>query len=85
MSPSFQLNPSQIDFLLKTVGKQLNTNPDQLKSKIESGNINGIANSIGGEAGQKLQQVLNSPQQLQAIMNSPDMQKLLASLNKNGK
>lgn len=85
MSPSFQLNPSQIDFLLKTVGKQLNTNPDQLKSQIESGNINGIANSIGGEAGQKLQQVLNSPQQLQAIMNSPDMQKLLASLNKNGK
>ena len=75
MGQPFQLNPSQIDFLLKTVGKQLNTNPEQLKNQIESGNI------IGGEAGQRLQQVLNSPQQMQAVINSPDMQKLLASLN----
>jgi len=81
MGQPFQLNPSQIDFLLKTVGKQLNTNPEQLKNQIESGNISSIANSIGGEAGQRLQQVLNSPQQMQSVINSPDMQKLLASLN----
>jgi len=66
--------------LLQMAGKQLGKDPAELKQKLESGQVQDVVNSLSDEQKQKLQSVLQNPQQLSALLGSEQVQNLLKAM-----
>ncbi|MGN0663879.1 MAG: hypothetical protein ACI4L5_02275 [Negativibacillus sp.] len=77
MPNPIHLTPAQTEALIQSLAQQLHCDPNTLRQQLQSGNIGGIANSMGGDAARQVQQLLKNPQQLQQAMNSPEMKELL--------
>ena len=78
---NLNLNEMKKNALLQMAGKQLGKDPGELKQKLESGQVQDIVNGLSDEQRQKLQSVLQNPQQLNALLGSEQVQNLLKALS----
>ena len=80
---NLNLNEMKKNALLQMAGKQLGKDPGELKRKLESGQVQDVVNGLSDEQKQKLQGVLQNPQQLNALLGSDQVQNLLKALGGN--
>ncbi|MGN0592147.1 MAG: hypothetical protein ACI4JQ_02740 [Ruminococcus sp.] len=74
------MNPEQLNGLLKTVGKKLGIPPDQLRSALESGQLQEATRNMRPEDSKKLQSVLGNRAQMEKLMKSPQAKALYEKL-----
>jgi len=74
------LNEMKKNALLQMAGKQLGTNPAQLKQKLESGQVEDIINGLSPQQKEQLSGLLQNPQALNSLLGSDQVQKLIQSL-----
>ena len=86
MNNNFNLSPDQLDQLLGVAGQKLGTDPQQLKSQLQSGALDGVMNRIPPEKAQEINALLQDPQALEQFLSSPKVKMMLAALlGKGGK
>ncbi|MCL2580543.1 MAG: hypothetical protein FWE32_11045 [Oscillospiraceae bacterium] len=74
------LNEIKKNALLQMAGKQLGTDPAQLKQKLDSGQTDDIVNSLNPQQRDQLSALLQNPQALSALFGSAQVQNLIKSL-----
>lgn len=74
------LNKSEIQGLVSGLSQRLNTPPEQILSNIENGNLSSIVNKMNSSQAQKLQSILNDPEQSQRVLNTPQAKAILKKL-----
>ena len=79
------LSQNQINALLKMAGKKLGTDPNQLKQKLENGNVGEVVQQLGGDQAGQINQLLNNPTEMEKFFNSPQMKDMMNKLMNNGK
>ena len=77
---NFHLNELKKNALLQMAGKQLGTDPTQLKQKLDAGQMDDIVNGLNPEQKQQLNGLLKNPQALSALFGSEQVQSLIKSL-----
>ena len=75
--PNDSFNDQKINEMLKKAASNLNTTPEELKRKLQSGSISDI------KGAQKLGSVLNDKQAMNKLMNSPAVRRMIESLKKD--
>lgn len=70
------MNPQNLDLLLKVVSSKLGTTPENLKQQLESGKFDSALNSMNSSDAAKFQQVLQNPQLMEKFMSAPQAQSL---------
>lgn len=80
MSNLPQINPAQLELLLKMAGKQLHIDPQELRRQLESGDLRAVSTGLSGQAGQQLDRLLSDSQKVQQLLSQPDLQKFLQTL-----
>lgn len=76
----FNLSDAKRNALLKMAGKQLGTDPNRLKEKLEAGQLSEVVNSLDPEAKARVNGLLQNPQALQALLGNAQVQDLLRNL-----
>jgi len=74
------LNEIKKNALLQMAGKQLGTNPGELKQKLDSGQVQDIVNGLNDQQKQQLNGLLSNPQALSALLGSDQVQNLIKAL-----
>ncbi|MDF2567382.1 MAG: hypothetical protein K0R90_838 [Oscillospiraceae bacterium] len=74
------INPKQLDELLKMASKKMGTSPEQLKSQLESGNLKDVLKNSNSKGSNKLNQVLSNPDIAEQLLKSPQARQLLKKL-----
>jgi hypothetical protein len=82
MNPN--INPKNLDALLKIIGAKLNVPADVLKSQLEKGQFDSALNNMNNDEAVKFKQVMNNPKLAEKIMTTPQAQELYRKLT-NGK
>ena len=82
---NFSLEQAKKNALLQMAGKQLGTDPNSLKEKLESGQVNEIVDGLSQEQKEKVNAYLQNPQALNALLGSAQVQNLLKALGGQGK
>ncbi len=82
MNPN--INPKNLDALLKIIGTKLNVPADVLKSQLEKGQFDSALNNMNNDEAVKFKQVMNNPKLAEKIMTTPQAQELYRKLT-NGK
>ena len=75
------LNPQNLDLLLKVVSAKLGTTPQNLKQQLESGKFDGAMNGMNPTDSAKFQEVLKNPQLMEKLMSAPQAQSLYKKLS----
>ena len=75
------LNEMKKNALLQMAGKQLGTDPAQLRQKLESGQTQDIVDNLSPQQKQQLSTLLQNPQALSALFGSDQVQSLIKNLN----
>jgi len=77
---NFNLNEIKKNALLQMAGKQLGTDPAQLKEKLDAGQVDDIVSGLNPQQKQQLNGLLQNPQALNALFGTEQVQNLLKSL-----
>ena len=75
------INNNQINSMLNMAGKKMGTNPEELKKKLEEGNLNDIVKNMSPNQAETLNNILSNPKAIEQIMNSKQAQELLKKLS----
>ena len=75
------INPQNLDALLKVVSSKLGTSPDKLKSELENGKFDSALNGMNSNDAAKFQQVLQNPKLMEQFMSAPQAQALYKKLS----
>lgn len=67
----------QLNILLQALSSRLGTNPKELKSAAEQGNINNLLKGLHPDDAEKIQKVLSDKDAAQKILSSAQAQKLM--------
>lgn len=78
MNPN--INPKNLDALLKIVSTKLNVPADVLKSQLEKGQFDSAINNMNNDEANKFRQVMNNPKLAEKIMTTPQAQELYRKL-----
>lgn len=78
----FSPTPAGMEALLNAAGKQLGTDPQQLRAQLEKGNVQQLLGGMDPQRSEKIGRLLQNPQQLEQLLRSPQVKKLLDSLGK---
>ena len=78
MNPN--VNPKNLDALLKVVSTKLNVPADVLKSQLENGQFDSAINNMNNDEAMKFRQVMNNPKLAEKIMTTPQAQELYRKL-----
>lgn len=76
-------NEQQMNEILQSLSKKLNTSPEQLKNAVQSGNLQSLTKGMDSSQAQKLNEVLSNPEAAQKLMSTPQAQALLKKLMGN--
>lgn len=74
------INPRQLDGLLKVVSAKLGTSPDVLKQQLESGQFDKALNGMNKNDAAMFQQAVQNPKIVEQIMSSQQAQSLYKKL-----
>ena len=73
----------QLDRLVNTASKHLNTSPDELKNAAQSGNMQKLFSQMSPSQAQQLQKILSDENAAKKLLSTPQAQALLRGLSKN--
>lgn len=76
------INPKQLDALLKIAGKQLGTTPDELRKQLESGSFDNAIKQLPPQQQMMLSQALTDPTLAKKILSSPQAKEIYNKLSK---
>lgn len=76
------LPKEKVDELLKLASQRIGSNPSNLKSQLENGNIENVIKNLNSGQANKLKNVLSNPAIAKSLLNSPQAQNLLNKLSK---
>jgi 5'(3')-deoxyribonucleotidase len=74
------INPQNLDALLRIVSAKINVPPDVLKSQLEKGQFDAALNNMNKEESNKFRQVMSNPKLAEKIMTTPQAQELYKRL-----
>lgn len=74
------INPKNLDALLKIVGGKLGMSPEDLRNQLENGKFDNALNGMNSNDSQAFQQVLQNPKLLEQFMSAPQAQALYKKL-----
>lgn len=75
-----QINPAQLNLLLKAAAKQLNTDPEQLKQQLQQGDLQSLNANLSAQIQQQINQTLSDPKELRRVLSQTDLNQLLKNL-----
>lgn len=76
------LNPQQIDGLLRMASSRLGVAPEELRRQLESGDIQRMAQKLTPQQQQQMTGLLRDPQAAAQLAQSPQVRQLLEQLRK---
>lgn len=71
------LSPQKVDQLLKMASQKLGTDPQTLRSQLQSGNLQQVLGSLQPGQAQQISQLLQNPQAMQQLLQNPQLQALI--------
>lgn len=80
MSNNFNLTDEQARRLLNLAGEKLGTDPDQLRSRLEQGSLDGVLGRLDEEKKARLNSLLADPEALKQTLASPAVRAMLKNL-----
>jgi len=75
-----KISPEQLNEMLKMASKHLGTDPETLKSKLQSENVGDVVKNMKNSEASKIQKFLKNPKLAQQLLNSPQAQELIKKL-----
>ena len=75
------LNPKQVDQLLRAASKKLGVPPEQLKSELESGKYDKVLKNMSQKDSAMLQKVMQNPKMVEKLISSPQAKALYQKLS----
>lgn len=75
-----QINPTQLNLLLKAAAKQLNTDPELLRQQLEQGDLQSLNANLSAQMQQQINQTLSDPKELRRVLSQTDLNQLLKNL-----
>lgn len=82
MVREMNLNPKQIDGLLKMAGSRLGRDPQQLRQQLQNGNIQQVTQGMSPQQQQQIAEILKDPQAIARFVENPQVQQMIAQLMK---
>lgn len=76
-------NSEQLDRLVDTASKHLNTSPEELKNAAQNGNMQKLFSQMTPAQAQQLQKILSDENAAKKLLSTPQAQALLRGLSKN--
>ena len=77
---NMNLSEDKLNLLLNMAGKKLGQDPAALKSKLESGNLDGITDKMSPQAKQQISSLLQNPKGLEALLADEKVKSMIAGL-----
>lgn len=74
------VDPGNLDALLKTVSKKLNMPPERLKSELEAGKFDNALNNMKPNEAEQFNKIMSNPKLLENFMSTPQAQALYKKL-----
>jgi len=84
LNHNFNLSPEQMQQLLNLAGQKLGTDPNQLKTQLEGGALDGVLDKMDPAAAAQVGRILNDPAALRETLGSPKVKLMLAALLARG-
>ena len=81
---NLNVNPKQMDQLLKVVSSKLGVSPESLKKDLESGKFDSALKNMKPSEAATFNQMISNPKMLEKFMSTPQAQALYNKLT-NGK
>lgn len=82
MDKNMNINPNQLDALLKIAGKKLGTTPERLKSQLESGKFDNAMGNMSQSQSEMFKKALSDPEFAKKLLSTPQAQELYKKLGK---
>ncbi len=82
-SPKRPPAANQLDNLVNTASKQLNTSPEELKNAAQNGNMQKLFSQMSPSQAQQLQKILSDENAAKKLLSTPQAQALLRGISKN--
>ncbi len=73
----------QLDNLVNTASKHLNTTPEELKTAAQSGNIQKLLSSLSQSQAAQLERILSDEDAAKKLLSTPQAQALLRGMKRN--
>lgn len=77
---NFNFSQEQLNRLLGVAGKKMGIDPENLKTQMESGKLDGILQGLSGDQRDKISGLMNDPAAMQQLISDPKVQQLLKGL-----
>ena len=77
------IGSEQLDNLVNTASRHLNTSPEELKNAAQSGNMQKLFSQMSPSQAQQLQKILSDENAAKKLLSTPQAQALLRGLSKN--
>lgn len=77
---NFNLSQDQLNRLLGVAGKKMGIDPENLKTQMESGKLDGILQGLSGDQRDKISGLMHDPAAMQQLISDPKVQQLLKGL-----
>ncbi|NLK70823.1 MAG: hypothetical protein GX286_05210 [Clostridiales bacterium] len=74
------INPKNLDAMLKIAGKKLNMDPKVLKTQLEQGKFDAALKNMNSSDAEKFKKVMNNPKLAEQLMSSEQAQALYKKL-----
>lgn len=74
------VDPKNLEALLKTVSSKLNMPPERLKAELEAGKFDNALNNMKPGEAEQFNKVMSNPKLLENFMNAPQAQALYKKL-----
>jgi len=79
---NLNLSDDKVNALLNMASQKLGKSPDDLKSQLQSGNLDSLMGGIDPKAASQIQNLLSNPAALEALMKNEQLRKLLGGLGR---
>lgn len=76
------LSPDQVNKLLSMAGGQLGMSPEQLRSQLASGNLEGITSKLDSRQSSQLSETLKNPEAIKTMLGNPQIAGMLQNFLK---
>lgn len=77
---NFNFSQEQLNRLLGVAGKKMGIDPENLKTQMESGKLDGILQGLSGDQRDKISGLMNDPAAMQQLISDPKVLQLLKGL-----
>lgn len=77
---NFNIPDEKLSAMLNMAGNKLGRDPEELRSKLQSGDVNGVLNGLDPKSAGQINNILKDPKALEAMMGNPAVKNLLNGL-----